>query len=477
MIKKFSPGSFEAEAHFYPEVINADLHPILKSFFKMSESQLIARYTHLHPMVKKEDIQAVLRYKCKHFRWSGSDLIFVSTGPGNRHAVVIETNSCPSGQKSMPFIDEDDPQKRYSDVINSTVREFVTKKQVSGGELAVFYDINEMESSGYAATMADSFGRDVYLVNFDKKDSSHVKYEDGFFYILVEGDWKKVSACFRFVTQSPWDRIPVDCKTYILNPIISCLAGGRNKLLAKKAYDLYNAEIAPQNMSIMMPETITDLSREEIPLWIERFGGFGVIKVPYGNCGQGVYTITNQKELDAFMEESADDNYDQYIVQSLIGNYNWSSTVGASKFYHLGTIPNKKSEIFVSDLRFMVCNSKKGFSPIAIYGRRARKPLSDYLKENEDSWGMLGTNLSFVDEGGSIKSESSRLIMMDKRDFRQLGIGLDDVINAYIQTVLSTVAVDKMSQKLVTVKGKLKKKLFNSLNTDPALMAELYEGS
>ena len=184
----------------------------------------------MHPRVKKEDIQAVLNYKCKYFRWAGADLIFV-TGPGNRHAVVIETNSCPSGQKSMPFTDEDDPQRRYADVINSTVKEFVNKRQVADGVLAVFYDINEMESSGYAATMADSFGRDVYLVNYDSKECPYVKYENGFFYIHVEGEWQKVSACFRFVTQSPWDRIPVDCKTYILNPIISCLAGGRNKLL------------------------------------------------------------------------------------------------------------------------------------------------------------------------------------------------------------------------------------------------------
>ena len=68
--------------------------------------------------------------------------------------------------------------------------------------------------------------------------------------------------------------------------------------------------------------------------------------------------------------------------------------------------------------------------------------------------GMLVTNLSYIDDAGTIKSESSRLIMMDRRDFRQLGIGLDDIINAYVQTVLSTVAVDRMSQNLVTQKGK-----------------------
>ena len=67
---------------------------------------------------------------------------------------------------------------------------------------------------------------------------------------------KSVSACFRFVTQSPWDRIPVDCKKLIFSiQLLVDLVGGRNKLLAKKAYDLYNPEIAPQNMSIKIPET------------------------------------------------------------------------------------------------------------------------------------------------------------------------------------------------------------------------------
>lgn len=472
MIKKFSPGSFDPDAHFYPEVINAELHPILKSFFNMSESQLVARFIHLHPMAKKEDIQAILRYRCKHFRWSGSDLIFVSTGPGNRHAVVIETNSCPSGQKSMPFLDENDPQKLYMEVINSSIKGSITKRQVADGEIAVLYDLNEMESSGYAATLADSFNREVYLVRFDKKNSEHIKYEDGYFHIWVDCTWKKLTACFRFVTQAPWNRIPVDCKTYILNPVISCLAGGRNKLLAKKAYDLYNAEIQSQNLSIMTPETITDLSKEEIPLWVEKFGGFAVIKFPYGNCGQGVYTITNKEELNHFMKNHVGE-YDQYIVQSLIGNFNWSSTGSSGKYFHLGTIPNRKNQIFVSDLRFMVCNSKKGFKPVSIYGRRARKPLTDHLEDDDNSWNMLGTNLSFIDENGNLKSESSRLIMMDRRDFSQLGIGLDDIINAYIQTVLSTIAIDRMSQKLINQKGKLKKRLFNSLNTDPVLMNEL----
>jgi len=34
--------------------------------------------------------------------------------------------------------------------------------------------------------------------------------------------------------------------------------------------------------------------------YVHKMGGHAVIKEPYGNCGVGVYTITNQKELDDF---------------------------------------------------------------------------------------------------------------------------------------------------------------------------------
>lgn len=36
----------------------------------------------------------------------------------------------------------------------------------------------------------------------------------------------------------------------------------------------------------------------------------------------------------------------------------------------------------------------KGFRVVGIYGRKARKPLSDALEPGADSWAMLGTNLS-----------------------------------------------------------------------------------
>jgi hypothetical protein len=39
-------------------------------------------------------------------------------------------------------------------------------------------------------------------------------------------------------------------KTLILNPVVACLAGGRNKLAAAKAYDFFNAEFEPKGTPI-----------------------------------------------------------------------------------------------------------------------------------------------------------------------------------------------------------------------------------
>lgn len=42
--------------------------------------------------------------------------------------------------------------------------------------------------------------------------------------------WAPVRACLRYVTQRPWNRIPPITRTLIFNPVLACLAGGRNKV-------------------------------------------------------------------------------------------------------------------------------------------------------------------------------------------------------------------------------------------------------
>lgn len=469
-----SPGSFEAERHFYPRVLNAQIHPLVRFFLNLDNERIVRRYVHLNPRVEADALRAILATEPKHFRWAGSDLLHVTTAAGNRQMVVVETNSCPSGQKSMPFYDEHDEQGGYR---SNLMRSFLPRlrgKRLPAGELAVIYDKNHMEASGYAAAMADLMSESVHLVEFpDGAANPRARFDDGTLMIRdAEDQWRPIRCAFRYVTQKPWNRIPVQTRTVILNPILACLAGGRNKLMAAKSYEFYNADLAPAGLSIRLPETIWDVGWGEISLWVKRLGGLAVIKVPYANAGQGVYTITSEEELERFREH-APRHYERYIVQSLIGNYNWSSTGAKGRLFHVGTVPNKRYQSFVADLRVMVSAGPDGFRPLVIYARRAREPLVDVLPEGVDSWGMLGTNLSIKREDGGWDSDTGRLLLMDRKDFNTLGIGLDGLIEAYIQTVLAATAIDRMAVNLTGKKGQLKQKLFRSLDDDAVLMDEI----
>jgi len=474
-IQLIKPGTFNNESHWYPKALNATIHPMVHFFLNLDKERIISRYCHLHPMVDREKLSEILSYQCRYFLWSGADLFNATSEDGKRQMVVIENNSCPSGQKSMPLLDDHKEDGSYRLLIERTFKPFIKPKKgvarIQGG-LGVIYDKNFMETSGYAAVIADVFEEDVLLVPYyNGSKNEHIKVEDGIFFVYHQEKWKPMRALFRYVTQKPWNRLPLHSKTKILNPIVACLAGGRNKMMAAKAYDFYNSELTGYGLKINIPDTIWDISKEEIPLWVQKMGGHAVVKVPYSNAGQGVYTITNEKELEAFM--STDVNYDRYIVQSLIGNYNWSSRSSEGKFYHVGTIPSSKGSTFVADIRMMVNSTTEGIRPLCIYSRRAAAPLEDYLKKGSDSWSMLGTNLSVKMGENTWGSDTNRLMLMDRRDFNKLGLGLDDLIEAFIQTALSTIAIDKMCKNLYNSKGKFRRKLFQSLNDDAAFLEEV----
>lgn len=472
--QRVPPGRFESLEHFYPQVLNAHIHPMVRYFFSLTRERLAKRYCHLHPEVAPEAVVAALTHTPTHMRWGGADLFYTTNERGQRSMVVIETNSSPSGQKSMPILSEESEQGGYRILLERAFLPLLRRRSVPReGGLAVLFDKNLMESSGYAAALADLTGEPVHLVPFHQDDEDPpARFVDGVLEVRDEtGQWLPMRGALKYVTQRPWTRIPPITRTAILNPTLVCLAGGRNKLLAAKAYDLYNGELEGTGLRIHTPETIWDVSRGEVPLWLERLGGIGVVKVPYSNAGQGVYTITTRAELDAFM--AADHPYDRFIVQALIGNLGWTSRGRQGRLYHIGTVPDRHGDIYVADMRLMVGAGDDGFFPVALYARRARAPLAPAVEEGSQSWEMLGTNLSFKRDDGSWDTESKRLLLMDSRNFNRLGLGLDDLVEGYIQTVLSVTAIDRMAQQLLTSKGKFRRKFFGSINPDPALVDEI----
>ena len=446
--------------------------------------------------------------------------------------VLIETNSSPSGLKSTPLFDEMDEFGGYRVLLERTFLPRVKESTVPNGKLCVLFDKNPMEASGYAAVLADLTKETVHLVPcFDKESLRRVRFVNGYMEILADepasrdmrsnstasegtpprssfgslggGDspladldlsdaedenvefsslgvrrrWIPIRGAVRYVTQRPWNRIPIDTPTVLMNGTLPCLSGGRNKLVAAKAYDAFNVELAASGLQIQTPLTIRDVNWEDIPTWYERLGGFCAIKVPYSNAGQGVYTITSPEEFANFLEEAKGCPYSKFIVQSLVSNSSWSSAGvdGTPRLYHVGTVPDKKHDIYVADLRMMVSGGTDGFELVGIYARKTREPLAKELSPGMDSWGMLGTNLSVKVSDSFYSSEPERLLLMDRRDFNVLGMGIDDLIDGFIQTVLAVVSIERMC-KFLRPEGKFSLPLFRSVCDDEVLIREIEEG-
>lgn len=469
-VETAEPGSFSPTRHYYPRTLNAQLHPQVRSFLALGNERICARYLHLNPHVDPGTLKSVLKMQPRCFPWAGADLMHVTDATGRRRMVVIETNSSPSGQKSMPLFDEEDESGGYRQFVEHTMRPRFRGSGVQGGGLAVLYDKNVMEASGYAAAMADAFDEPVHLVPFHADDEDPpARFVNGVLEVRLSSGWQTIRGAHRYVTQRPWTRIPVRTKTRLTNPIIACLAGGRNKAMASKAYAFQNALLRSTGLKISTPRTLHDVRLEEVPLHVRAMGGCAVIKVPYSNAGQGVWTITSGEELAAFM--ALEQHYTRFVVQSLVGHHAWSSERPEGRFFHVGTVPDRRCRIFVADLRMMVCSTPDGFRPLAVYARRTAEPLT--AQRSGDSWSMLGTNLSVKRPDGTWDSDTTRLVLMDRRDFARLGLGLDDLIEAYVQTVLSVAAIDLIARELLTQKGALRRKLIASMIDDPALLDEI----
>ena len=89
--KAVEPGSFEVENHFYPQVINAHIHPMVRFFFSLGNERIARRYCHLNPEADYEGVLELLSVSTTHMRWGGADLFYTTDERGARHMVIIET--------------------------------------------------------------------------------------------------------------------------------------------------------------------------------------------------------------------------------------------------------------------------------------------------------------------------------------------------------------------------------------------------
>lgn len=477
-VRTFLPGSFDPARHYYPTVLSAQLHPTVERFLALEDQQVIERYCRLHPRVDREVLSAVLGYRPVFLRWAGCDLFHAIGEDARRVMVIVETNSSPSGQKSMPLpvLGAPSPEMLeggYRRLVESTILSAIPR---DGGVLAVLFDKNEMEASGYAASLASATGETVYLVPFeDGETDPPARFVGGALEVLTpDRGWQRARAALRYVTQRPWNRIPPLSSTTLLNPVIACIAGGRNKAMAALAYERLNEELRGSGLRVNTPETMVNVRKEELAEAVEYFGGSAVVKVPYGNAGQGVFTVISERELQELL--ATDFPYERFLVQSLVGDARWLHRPNGRTLFHVGSAPSRTQPMFAIDVRMMVIDTPRGLRPVALYGRRAHKPLPPSLPIEAESWEFLGTNLSVKKDDGGWATETDRLLPCDTRTFDTIGIGLDELIDAYVQTTLSVVAIDKIARSLVSSAGTLRYERLAAVIEDAVLLEEIRTG-
>ena len=98
----------------------------------LGNERILERFCHLNPAVRKEQLRALLGSRSRFFRWSGADLFSVTNSRGKRQMIVVETNSCPSGQKSMPIPNADAELDGYHVLLRTTFKQMLEEEAAAG---------------------------------------------------------------------------------------------------------------------------------------------------------------------------------------------------------------------------------------------------------------------------------------------------------------------------------------------------------
>jgi len=446
-VELIHPGDFTPSAGFHHSVHGTRAHPIVEAFFALDNISMAARYQHRFPAVSKEVLHRLLAWRPRHFFWAGCDFFPVHTET-NARMLLLETNSCPAGQKWMPGLVY---EPRWGGYQRLTEMLFSTSERQ--GTLAVLYDKNPQEVRAYAATLAELSARDVLLVPIPSDALDEIlRIRSSGLQVRGPEGWVAVTAALRYVTDQPWRSLPLHSATVILNPLSACLSGGRNKHLARIAYERFNECWSESGLAIRFPKTQSGLSTEQAAAAIASAGHRGIIKTPYGHAGEGVFPIVSADGLSRW--RAAVDEGQRWVVQELIAEE------------HLSVHAKEGDSARVYDLRLMVAAGNEGFRPIAAFARRARANLVFPL-EQETLRDQLITNLSYRDDRGDWGTDVSRVVPLDETHFDSLRLTLDDLVEACVQSVMSVVAIDQLASSLPDETHQFDIAAFHKLNDDP----------
>lgn len=470
---RVSPGTFERTAHAYAHVAPARMHSGALALFSQPPEALARDYAARHAGVDPQALLELIAHDPKHLAWAGGDLL-PAVGPrGDRAMVLLEVNSCPSGLKAMPAVPSSaaphlaGPLGAYGEVVRAWCTRAANLAHGSppDGVRAVLFDKNWPEVTGYAAALATHSCEEVWLVPWTEAAPDTVQAKDGELWIRdAGGTARRVGSAIRYVTGRPWTRLPVDTHTPLQNPISACLLGGRNKLIAAKAYAALNEALHGTGLRIPTPVTHAEVCAEDVPRAVAELGGRAVIKNPYSNAGQGVAVVETTADVDTWRTQPQ--RYGRFVVQGLIAG---AEDPAPGPYAQRGIQPHGQDGRFAADVRVVVVRSGAGFTPVAAYARHARAPLQSAASP----WERYGTNLSVRAGDGGWDAESHRLVTLSEADFPALELSAADLVDAYVITVLAAVAIDRFAETLLGPAGEISEAAFRAACPDDALFKEI----
>lgn len=136
--------------------------------------------------------------------------------------------------------------------------------------------------------------------------------------------------------------------------------------------------------------------------------------------------------------------------------------------------------MYAYSFRIVACNSPTGFKMITICCARAPAPFAKNGEAAEIAPNALLNKIRTVHENdvyitniGPNPNGEERSFYVDDAGMKGMGIGMDDVIDGFMQTVYSIHAIDNMCKKLTMEDGELNMQLLTELNPDPQLLAEV----
>ncbi|CAG8814736.1 7723_t:CDS:2, partial [Racocetra fulgida] len=145
----------------------------------------------------------------------------------------------PAGQGAMPLLDK--RPNGYKFLAQTAFKQALKKADPSLGELAIVCDVasDEADLTGFAAAISEETKEHVWIVMiYDVAQyNQFLKWENKVLYIKDKDE-----------------------------------AGGQNKILAAKSFELFNIELSGSGLAIRFPRTVCNVNKSEISSCIEKMG-------------------------------------------------------------------------------------------------------------------------------------------------------------------------------------------------------------